>query len=93
MTNPWVEFLKQWAKQNNTSYACALTDPRAKDAYKRKKEGKSPTIKEVKGRMNKEGLKKEIGGLKQLSNNQRNIYDLNSMEMELKNYENILRAK
>ena len=34
MTNSWVDFLKDYAKSNNITYSCALSDPRAKDEYK-----------------------------------------------------------
>ena len=40
MTNSWVDFLKDYAKSNNITYSCALSDPRAKDEYK---EGKMTT--------------------------------------------------
>lgn len=33
MTNSWVDFLKDYAKYNNITYSCALSDPRAKDEY------------------------------------------------------------
>lgn len=37
MTNSWVDFLKDYAKSNNITYSCALSDPRAKDEYKQGK--------------------------------------------------------
>lgn len=37
MENSWVNFLKNYAKSNNITYSCALSDPRAKDEYKMKK--------------------------------------------------------
>ena len=40
MSNSWVDFLKDYAKSNNITYSCALSDPRAKDEYK---EGKMTT--------------------------------------------------
>ena len=40
MSNVWVEFLKDYAKSNNITYSCALSDPRAKQEYK---EGKMTT--------------------------------------------------
>jgi hypothetical protein len=33
MPNKWVEYVKQYAKENNMSYACALTDPNVKSGY------------------------------------------------------------
>lgn len=40
MENSWVSFLKNYAKSNNITYSCALSEPRAKDEYK---EGKMST--------------------------------------------------
>ena len=33
MPNPWIEHVKEFAKKNNKSYACALTDPDLKKGY------------------------------------------------------------
>jgi hypothetical protein len=33
MPNKWIEYVKQYAKENNMSYACALTDPNVKSGY------------------------------------------------------------
>ena len=35
MANKWVLFLKKYAKETNQSYACALSDPRASQEYKK----------------------------------------------------------
>lgn len=32
----WIEFVKQWAKDNNTTYGCAMSDPKLKEAYYKK---------------------------------------------------------
>jgi hypothetical protein len=37
--NPWVEHIKSFAKQNNLSYGCALSNPKCKQSYKGKKSG------------------------------------------------------
>ena len=34
LENSWISFLKDYAKSNNITYSCALSDPRAKDEYK-----------------------------------------------------------
>lgn len=31
--NAWVEFVRQWAKDNNTSYMCAVSIPECRQAY------------------------------------------------------------
>lgn len=41
--NEWVVFLKDFAKKNNMTYGCALTDPRAKEEYRKRKERKPKT--------------------------------------------------
>jgi hypothetical protein len=33
MPNRWIEFVKNWAKDNNTSYGCALTKPEMRAEY------------------------------------------------------------
>ena len=33
MVNAWIEFVKQYAYDNEISYACALTSPECKQAY------------------------------------------------------------
>ena len=35
MTNPWVEHIKKYAKDNNLSYGCALSTPECKNTYKK----------------------------------------------------------
>ena len=37
MVNQWVEFLKQYAKDNNNSYGCAISE--AGPAYRNMKQG------------------------------------------------------
>lgn len=36
--NTWVAFVKEFASKNSMSYACAMTDPKAKEEYKKSKE-------------------------------------------------------
>jgi hypothetical protein len=33
MTNKWILHIKKWAKNNNKSYACAVSDPECKNSY------------------------------------------------------------
>lgn len=37
LENLWVSFLKKYAKDNNITYSCALSEPRAKEQYKNMK--------------------------------------------------------
>ena len=49
MGNPWVEFVRQYSKDNNISYGCAISE--AGPAYRAMKQGaqtpKAPTKKEL----------------------------------------------
>jgi hypothetical protein len=36
MPNAWIEHIKQFSKDNNVSYGCALSMPECKDSYKKK---------------------------------------------------------
>jgi hypothetical protein len=38
MANKWVEHIKKWAKANNSTYGCALSNPKCKEDYKKSKE-------------------------------------------------------
>ena len=40
MGNPWVEFVRQYAKDNNISYGCAISE--AGVAYRSMKKGENP---------------------------------------------------
>ena len=37
MTNAWISHVKKWAKKNNKSYACAVSDPDFKNSYNKTK--------------------------------------------------------
>jgi hypothetical protein len=37
MVNPWIQHIKQYAKESGKSYGCALSDPECKSSYKEKK--------------------------------------------------------
>jgi hypothetical protein len=34
--NRWVDFIRKWANDNDTTYSCALSNPKCKDAYRAK---------------------------------------------------------
>lgn len=36
MPSKWIEFIKQWAKDNNTTYGCAMSQPECKNDYHKK---------------------------------------------------------
>ena len=38
MANKWIEHIKKWAKDNNSTYGCALSNPKCKEDYKKSKE-------------------------------------------------------
>ena len=38
--NTWTNFVKDWAKENDTTYMCAISQPELKKAYKDHKQGK-----------------------------------------------------
>ena len=42
MPNKWIEFVKEWAKMNEKSYGCAISDPDCKQAYNDFKESEKP---------------------------------------------------
>jgi len=39
MVNQWVDFLKRYARENNMTYSCAISDKSASVAYKNMKQG------------------------------------------------------
>ena len=39
MVNQWVDFLKRYARENNMTYSCAISDKSASVAYKNMKRG------------------------------------------------------
>jgi|688.fasta_scaffold1471404_1 hypothetical protein len=41
MSNSWIEHVKKFAKDNNLSYGCALTDAKCKSAYNKQPSSKS----------------------------------------------------
>lgn len=45
--NPWVEHVRRFARENNMTYGCALSDARIKDGYVksvRRSASKKPTV-------------------------------------------------
>ena len=54
MPNPWIEHIKKFAKANNTTFGCALSNPKCKETYKKPSQiqtkqptFKQPTFKEI----------------------------------------------
>jgi hypothetical protein len=49
MPNPWIEHIKKFAKANNTTFGCALSNPKTKETYKKpsQTQTKQPTFKEI----------------------------------------------
>ena len=45
MTNPWIEHVKKYAKDNNISYACAIS--KAKETYIKKDKPSAITVKQI----------------------------------------------
>ena len=44
MANAWVEHIRKFARENNKSYGCALSDPACRASYK---SSKKPTQKRL----------------------------------------------
>jgi hypothetical protein len=66
MANAWVEHIRKYAKDNNMTYACALTDANCKGSYKKapkpltqKKERELMGAEEPTGKANKKSRHKE----------------------------------
>jgi len=49
MPNAWIEHIKKFSKENNTTFACALSNPKTKETYKKpsQTQTKQPTFKEI----------------------------------------------
>jgi hypothetical protein len=41
MTNSWIDHIRKYAKDNNLSYACALSTPQCKNTYNKQPSSKS----------------------------------------------------
>ena len=37
MPNKWIEFVREWANKNNTTYSCAISQPGCSAEYRKKK--------------------------------------------------------
>lgn len=48
MANPWIEHIKEYARRNNMTYMCALSNPQAVAEYRAKKTAKSRKMKPTK---------------------------------------------
>jgi len=81
MVNPWILWVKKYSKENNVSYACAITE--AKDTYVKK-------VKKTKEQEDEENLKFWGGKLKILKADYKKRGDdedqINLLKMRFKNY-------
>jgi hypothetical protein len=50
MTNKWVQFVKQYAREHNISYMCAATDKNCRQAYLTRNKSKSKSKRNSKSR-------------------------------------------
>ena len=41
MANSWIDHIRKYASDNKTTYSCALSDPRCKEEYNKRKNKKS----------------------------------------------------
>jgi hypothetical protein len=66
MPNEWINHIRQWAKDHNTSYGCALSNPKCTEDYHKRKKTPNNTIKpkeiekEIKVRKTKERNPKNV---------------------------------
>jgi hypothetical protein len=37
MPNKWIEFVREWAVKNNTTYSCVISKPECSAEYRKKK--------------------------------------------------------
>ena len=47
MPNQWIDFIKDYAKKNNLSYSCAMSQPAAKQEYQEKYKNKTESEKKA----------------------------------------------
>ena len=70
MPNEYVNFVKQWSRDNNLSYMCAVTDPRLKSDYLKYKKGEEI---DLNLKPLKRGITKQAKELKGMSQQDRNV--------------------
>lgn len=97
MSNPWIIYVKQYAKDNKMSFSCALSDPKLKDNYKPTVKKTSKEKKEEMTAVNDKIIIKDI--IKRIKNSTEEdrptvLMKFNSLKQELKdeikmNYPNI----
>ena len=88
MPNAWVEFVRQYAKENNLSYGCAISE--ASPAYRKMKQEaktpKTPTKKRItilKKETNQQKLRKAEYELQDIINNTLEVYFVSSIKPAL----------
>ena len=95
MTNRWIEYVKNFAKDNNLSYGCALTDPNLRKGYvptgnkaiarRKQEEEKTPPKKKIKLIIKKQENKQEEEK-KSVANEPKNLAEAKKMlKKSLKN--------
>lgn len=83
MSNKWVQHVKQFAKNNNISYACALTHPNIKDGYEKViKKSK----KEIREEQNKINILQLVEMFKNKIKNINNDYEKQLIKSKLEGY-------
>ena len=88
MPNAWVEFVRQYAKENNLSYGCAISE--ASPAYRKMKQEaktpKTPTKKRItilKKETNQQQIRKAEYELQAIINNTLEVYFVSSIKPAL----------
>jgi hypothetical protein len=88
MPNAWVEFVRQYAKENNLSYGCAISE--ASPAYRKMKQEaktpKTPTKKRItilKKETNQQQIRKAEYELQDIINNTLEVYFVSSIKPAL----------
>jgi len=97
MGNPWVEFVRQYSKDNNISYGCAISE--AGVAYRAMKQGaqtlKAPTKKRItiqKKETNQQQISEAEYELHDIINNTMEVYFVSSTKPELTGRKGMNRA-
>jgi len=86
MTNAWIEHIKQYAKNNNIAYGCALSDPKCKETYKKTTNNKLLSDSVTNINKNNNSYNDKLRNIKQ------NIYDLQHQYPKKSSYANVKRS-
>lgn len=80
MTNRWIEFVKDFAKKNNLSYGCALSEPKLKEQY-RAKYGSS---KKISSKKERETMSMEDVNIKEIPKSESELMGAEDINVGLK---------